>query len=212
MGASNDPVGAGLAQSLARPGGMVTGLTIFSKELSQKRLELFREAVPSLARVAVLINPSFPAALAEMKATEQAAQFLGITVQPIPVSRTDELERALANLTNSNVDGLITLADPFFTAHRGRIVDLANAARLPTMLHWREFVEAGGLLSYAPDNVELYRRAASFVDKILKGAKPGDLPIEQPTKFVLVINVKTAKALGITIPQSVLFRADEVIE
>lgn len=212
MGASNDPVGAGLAQSLARPSGMVTGLTIFSKELSQKRLELFREAVPSLARVAVLINPSFPAALAEMKATEQAAQFLGITVQSVPVSGIDELERALAGLANSNVDGLITLADPFFTAHRGRIVDLANAARLPTMLHWREFVEAGGLLSYAPDNVELYRRAASFVDKILKGAKPGDLPIEQPTKFVLVINLKTAQALGITIPQSVLFRADEVIE
>jgi putative ABC transport system substrate-binding protein len=212
MGASNDPIGTGLAQSLARPGGMVTGLTIFSRELSQKRLELFRETVPSLGRVAVLINPSFPAALAEMKATEQAAQFIGITVQPVPVSRVEELERALASLTNSNVDGLITLADPFFTAHRGRIVDLAQAARLPTMLHWREFVEAGGLLSYGPDNVDLYRRAASFVDKILKGAKPGDLPIEQPTKFVLAINLKTAKALGITIPQSVLFRADEVIE
>jgi putative tryptophan/tyrosine transport system substrate-binding protein len=188
------------------------GLTIFSKELSQKRLELFREAVPSLARVAVLINPSFPAALTEMKATEEAAQFLGIKVQSVPVSGIDELERALASLTTSNVDGLITLADPFFTAHRSRIVDLANAARLPTMLPWREFVEAGGLLSYAPDNVELYRRAASFVDKILKGAKPSDLPIEQPTKFLLAINLKTAKTLGIAVPQSVLFRADEVIE
>jgi ABC-type uncharacterized transport system substrate-binding protein len=212
MGASNDPIGAGLAQSLARPGGMVTGLTIYSNELSQKRLELFHETVPSLARVAVLINPTFPPALAEMKATEQAAQLLGLSVQPVFVSRAEELDRALSSLTISNVDGLITLADPFFTAHRQRIVDLARAARLPTMLHWREFVEAGGLLSYGPDNVDLYRRAASFVDKILKGAMPGALPIEQPTKFVLAINLKTAKALGITIPQSVLFRADEVIE
>jgi putative tryptophan/tyrosine transport system substrate-binding protein len=190
----------------------VTGLTIFSKELSQKRLELFRETVPSLARVAGLINPSFPAAPSETKATEEAAQLLGITMQPITASRADELERALKSLTNSKVDGLITLADPFFTAHRSRIVDLANAARLPTMLHWREFVQAGGLLSYGPDNVELYRRAANFVDKILKGAKPGDLPIEQPTKFVLAINLKTARTLGIAVPQSVLFRADEVIE
>jgi putative tryptophan/tyrosine transport system substrate-binding protein len=212
MGASNDPVGAGFAHSLARPGGTVTGITIFSKELSQKRLELFRETVPSLARVAVLINPSFPAALSETKATEEAAQLLGITMQPVTASRVDELERALKSLTNSKVDGLITLADPFFTAHRGRIVDLANAARLPTMLHWREFVQAGGLLSYGPDNVDLYRRAANFVDKILKGARPGDLPIEQPTKFVLAINLKTARALGIAVPQSVLFRADEVIE
>jgi ABC-type uncharacterized transport system substrate-binding protein len=212
MGASNDPVGAGFAHSLARPGGTVTGITIFSKELSQKRLELFRETVPSLARVAVLINPSFPAALSETKATEEAAQLLGITMQPVTASRVDELERALKSLTNSKVDGLITLADPFFTAHRGRIVDLANAARLPTMLHWREFVQAGGLLSYGPDNVDLYRRAANFVDKILKVAKPGDLPIEQPTKFVLAINLKTARTLGITVPQSVLFRADEVIE
>jgi putative ABC transport system substrate-binding protein len=212
MGASNDPIGAGLAQSLARPGGTVTGLTILSKELSQKRLELFRETVPNLARVAVLINPTFPAALTEMKATEQAAELLGITVQPIVASSAHELEHALASLTNSKVDGLLTLADPFFTAHRRQIVDRANATRLPTMLHWREFVEAGGLLSYGPDNVELYRRAASFVDKILKGVKPGDLPIEQPTKFILAINAKAAKPLGITIPQSVLFRADEVIE
>jgi putative ABC transport system substrate-binding protein len=212
MGASNDPVGAGFAHSLARPGGMVTGSTIFSKELSQKRLELFRETVPSLAQVAVLINPSFPAALSETKATEEAAQILGITMQPVTASGVDELERALKSLTNSKVDGLITLADPFFTAHRGRIVDLVNAARLPTMLHWREFVQAGGLLSYGPDNVELYRRAANFVDKILKGARPGDLPIEQPTKFVLAINLKTARTLGIAVPQSVLFRADEVIE
>jgi putative tryptophan/tyrosine transport system substrate-binding protein len=147
-----------------------------------------------------------------MKATEQAAELLGIAVQPIVVSSVHELEHALTSLTNSKVDGLLTLADPFFTAHRRQIVDRANAARLPTMLHWREFVEAGGLLSYGPDNVALYRRAASFVDKILKGAKPGDLPIEQPTKFVLAINAKAAKPLGITIPPSVLFRADEVIE
>jgi ABC-type uncharacterized transport system substrate-binding protein len=212
MGASNDPVGAGLARSLARPGGTVTGLTILSRELSQKRLEIFREAVPTLTRAAVLINPGFPAALAEMKATEEAGQHLAIVIQPVSVSSVDELERAFSGLTNSKVDGLITLADPFFSAHRQQIVDLANRARLPTMLHWREFVEAGGLLSYGPDNVELYRRAASFVDKILRGAKPGDLPIEQPTRFVLAINLKAARALGITVPQSVLFRADKVIE
>ena len=212
MGASNDPIGAGLAQSMARPGGMVTGLTIFSKELSQKRLELFREALPSRARVAVLVNPTFPAAAAELQATRQAAQMLGITVREIAVSHAGGLEPALAGLGNGDVDGLMTLADPFFTAHRGQIVSLARAARLPTMFHWREFVEAGGLLSYGPDIVELYRRSASYVDKILKGAKPGDLPIEQPTKFVLAVNLRAAKTLGITIPQSMLLRADELIE
>ena len=212
MGASNDPVAAGLAQSLARPGGMVTGLTIVSQELSQKRLELFREAVPGLSRVAVLVNPSFPATPAELQATENAARFLGLTVRTIAVSHPEELDSAIVTLKSGDVDGLITLADPFFTAHRARLARLARTARLPTMFHWSEFVDAGGLLSYGPKNTELYRRAASYVDKILKGSKPGDLSIEQPTRFVLAVNVTTARELGLAVPKSILARADEVIE
>jgi putative tryptophan/tyrosine transport system substrate-binding protein len=212
MGASNDPVAAGLAQSLAQPGGMVTGLTIFSRELSQKRLEVFREALPDLSRVAVLINPTFPMAQVEMEATEQAARSLGITVRPVPLSRAEELASAISALRDHGPIGLITLADPFFTAHRTHIAGVARSARLPTMFHWPEFVEAGGLLSYGPDNADLYRRAARYVDKILKGAKPGDLPIEQPSKFLLAVNLNTAKAVGLTFDPSFLARADEVIE
>ena len=212
MGASNDPVTAGLAQSLAHPGGTVTGLTIFSRELSQKRLELFRDAVAGITCVAVLVNPTFPMANAEMRATEQAARSLGITVRAVPVSRAEEFDGVFADLQNHGTNGVITLADPFFTAHRDRIASLASAARLPTMFHWPEFVEAGGLLSYGPDNVDLYRRAASYVDRILKGARPGDLPIEQPSKLLLVVNLTTARALGISLAPSILARADEVIE
>jgi putative ABC transport system substrate-binding protein len=212
MGASNDPVAAGIAQSLARPGGAATGLTIFSLELSQKRLEVFREALPHLARVAVLVNLAFPMARPEMEATEHAARSLGITLREVPVSHAEEFDSAFASLRNREVDGLITLADPFFTAHRKQIAELARAARLPTMFHWREFVEAGGLLSYGPDNAELYRRAASYVDKILRGAMPGDLPIEQPSKLVLAANLTTARALEVALSPSFLARADEVIE
>lgn len=212
MGASNDPIGSRLAESLARPGGKVTGLTNFSLEIGQKRLETFRDAVPNLARVAVLYNPTFPSAHADLASTQGAAQSLGISLQAIPVSHASELDGVFARLSRGDVNGLITLADPFFTAHRDQLVKLALSAQLPTMFHWREFVQAGGLMSYGPDNVALYRRAAHFVDKILKGAKPETLPIEQPTSFALYINLKTAQALGIAIRPELLTRADEVME
>jgi putative ABC transport system substrate-binding protein len=212
MGASNDPVAAGLARSLAQPGGTVTGLTIFSHELSQKRLEVFREALPGLLHVAVLVNPTFPTAHSDVAATEQAARALGLNVSRVPVSRAEELPAAIDALRDHGVNGLITLADPFFTAHRKQIASLARTGRLPIMFHWPEFVEAGGLLSYGPDNADLYRRAASYVDRILRGARPGDLPIEQPSKLLLAVNLTTAQALGITFSPSFLSRADEVIE
>ncbi|WP_048707917.1 ABC transporter substrate-binding protein [Microvirga massiliensis] len=212
MGASNDPLGSGLAKSLTQPGGNVTGLTNFSLEMGQKRLETFRDAVPNLARVAVLYNPGFPSAQADLGATDSAARALGLSLRAIPVSQGAELESAVTRLSRRDIDGLITLADPFFTAHRERLAKLALAARLPTMFHWREFVEVGGLMSYGPDNVALYRRAAHFVDKILKGAKPETLPIEQPASFVLEFNLRTAKELGIVIPPELLAQADKVIE
>jgi putative tryptophan/tyrosine transport system substrate-binding protein len=212
MGASNDPVGLGVAESLAHPGGTVTGLTIFSQELSQKRLELFRETLPRLERVAVLYNPAFPGARADLDATEAAARSLGMTLKLISVSHRSQFESAFAELHPQDIDGLITLADPFFTAHRNRLAELARARGLPTMFHWREFVQAGGLLSYGPDNIVLYRRAAHFVARILKGAQPGTLPIEQPASFVLGVNLQTARTLGLTIPSTVLARADEVFE
>ncbi|HEX2116933.1 MAG TPA: ABC transporter substrate-binding protein [Alphaproteobacteria bacterium] len=212
MGASNDPVAAGLAQSLAKPGGTVTGLTIFSHELSQKRLEVFREALPDLSRVALLVNPSFPTAQVEVEATEQAARALGLVLTPVPISREEDFAAAIGPLRDRGVNGLITLADPFFTAHRNRIATLARTARLPAMFHWPEFVEAGGLMSYGPDNADLYRRAATYVDRILRGATPGELPIERPSKLLLAVNLTTAQALGITFSSSFLSRADEVIE
>jgi putative tryptophan/tyrosine transport system substrate-binding protein len=212
MGASNDPVGIGVAESLAHPRGTVTGLTIFSQELSQKRLELFREAMPKLERVAVLYNPAFPSARADLDATETAARSLGMTLRVVSVAHPSQFEPVFAELSPHNVDGLITLADPFFTAHRSKLAQLARTKGLPTMFHWREFVQAGGLMSYGPDNVASYRRAAHFVARILKGAQPGTLPIEQPASFVLGVNLQTARTLGLTIPTNVLARADEVIE
>jgi putative ABC transport system substrate-binding protein len=212
MGASNDPVGTGLAQSLARPGGTVTGLTIASEELSKKRLEVFKDAVPGLARVAALYNPAFPSARVDLQSTEAAARSLGLDIETIPVTHASEFDDVFAEMERGEIHGLITLADPFFTAHRGRLVDLARSIGLPTMFYWREFVQDGGLLSYGPDNAVLYRRAAHFVDRILRGAKPDELPIERPTSFVLAVNLQTAAALGIKIPASILLRADEVIE
>jgi putative ABC transport system substrate-binding protein len=212
MAASNDPVGAGLVESLARPGGTVTGLTIFSQELSQKRLEVFREAVPGLSRVAVLRNPNFPSSEIDLASTEAAARILGLSLQVIDVVDSEVLEVALAGSKQQGVDGLITLADPFFTARKERIAELTRAMRLPAMFYWREFAEAGGLISYGPDGVALYRRAAHYVHRILKGAKPAELPVEQPTKLELVLNAKTARALGLSFPPTLHARADEVIE
>jgi putative ABC transport system substrate-binding protein len=213
MASSADPVRSGLVASLARPGGNVTGFTILGPELEGKRMELLKRAVPRLSRVAVLWNPANPGVAYFLEATQVAARALRVTVGPVvEVRRVEELETAFSAIAKARPDALAVLADRFLLAHRRRIVEFAAARRLPGMYPYREYVDAGGLMSYAPSNIELFRGAASYVDKILKGAKPGDLPVQEPTKFELVINLKTAKALGLTIPQSLLQRADEVIK
>jgi len=213
MAVAGDAVGAGLVASLARPGGNVTGSTTIVQELEGKRLELLREVVPRLSRVAVLWNPANPVSPIILKQTQLAAPALGLRLEPIVgVSGVRELEGAFATISRARPDALILLADRFLLAERTRIVEFAAKRRLPTMYPYREMVKAGGLMSYSPSYPDMFRRAATYVDKILKGAKPGDLPVQQPTKYELVINLKTAKALGLTIPQSLLQRADEVIQ
>jgi ABC-type uncharacterized transport system substrate-binding protein len=214
VGSGNDPVEEGLVQSLARPGGNVTGLTLLYGELGGKRLELLREAVPKVARVAVLYDPADPSAALEVKEVlPVAARALGLTVQPWEVRAVDDFERVFAAQNKQRQDGLyVPAASPLMTANRKRIAGLALKSRLPSMHGSREYVEAGGLMSYGADRVDIYRRVATYVDKILKGAKPADLPVERPTKFELVINLKTAKQIGLTIPQRVLGRADKVIK
>ena len=209
MTGSGDPVAEGLVASLARPGGNVTGRSLMIPELGSKRLELLKEAVPRVARLAVLWTP---AADLELRATRTAAHKLGLTLKLMEVRNADDLARAFAVLEKERPDALTMLFDALTTGYRGLVGDFAKKHKLPTVFGAREFVEAGGLMSYAPDIAENFRRAATYVDKILKGAKAGDLPIEQPTKFELVINLKTAKALGLTIPQSLLQRADQVIQ
>jgi putative ABC transport system substrate-binding protein len=212
MTSSADPVGTGFVASLARPGGNVTGISINSPELSGKRLELLREAVPGLSRVAFLWDPNPRGALLDYKETEGAARSLRLQLQSVEVNGTEDLDRAFSIITEQRAQALIVLGpSPVVITNRGRITSLAQRNRLPSMYVSKEMVEAGGLMSYGPSATERFRRAASFVNKILTGAKPADLPVEQPTIFELVINLKTAKALGITIPQSVLARADEVI-
>jgi len=212
MVAGADPVGSGLVASLARPGGNLTGSSALSPELSGKRLQLLTEALPGVSRVAVLWNPADPAKALDVRETQAAGQALGVQLQLLEVRGPEEFESAFAAMTRDRAEALITLGDPLTVSHRMRIVDLAAKSRLPTMYDVREFVEAGGLMAYGPSLPDLFRRAAAYVDKILKGAKPGTLPVEQPMKFELIINLKTAKALGLTIPQSVLFLADQVIQ
>ncbi len=207
-----DPVGTGLVASLARPGGNLTGLSDITVDLSAKRLEFLKEVVPTAFRIAVLWNPAHPTNPLQLRETQVAAHALGMTLQSLEVRGSDELERTFAAMRREHAGALVVLADPVMLLHRGRLADLAAKNRLPTMYPFREYVDAGGLMSYGPSFSDLFRRAATLVDKILKGAKPADLPVEQPTKFELVINLKTAKALGLTIPQSVLIRADEVIQ
>jgi len=213
--AAGDPVGSGLVTSLARPGGNVTGLSNLSAELVGKRLELLKQAVPGVSRVAVLRHP---VALGErtakdmLKAADVAARALGVQPQFIEARGPDEFARAFSDMTSARAGALTLLPSAMFLREHRRLVDLAAKNRLPAVYTSREFVDAGGLMSYGANQPDLFRRAATYVDKILKGAKPGDLPVEQPTKFELVINLKTAKALGLTIPQSVLARADEVIQ
>jgi len=208
-----DPVEAGLVESLARPGGNVTGLTLLSRELGGKRLELLKEAVPKLARVAVLYDPAVPGTTREVKEDlPAAARALGLTVQPWEVRDADGFEKVFAALNKQRSDGLyVPGGGQLIGANVKRIVGFALKSRLPSMYGSREAVEAGGLMSYGTVQAESYRRVAYFVDRILKGAKPADLPVEQPTKFELVINLKTAKQIGVIIPQSVLYRADKVI-
>jgi ABC-type uncharacterized transport system substrate-binding protein len=209
---SGDPVGLGLVASLARPGGNVTGLANFTSELAGKRLELLKEVVPSVSRVAVLWNPVASSSALRMRETEAAAHSLGIKLQPVAVREANDFERAFSALKRERVDALFPLRSPFISIHVKRIVELAAKNRVPGMYDASEFPEAGGLMSYGTMLPDLDRRAAVYVGKILKGAKPADLPVEQPTKFEFIINLKAAKQIGLTIPQKVLARADKVIK
>ena len=207
-----DPVASGFVASLARPGGNVTGLTNFSPELSGKRVELLKEAVPNISRVAFLSNPANPVQGLQWKETRAAAQALGLHLQSLEVRSSNDLDSALQAASRERSQALIPATDALIDTHLKRIVEFAAKNRLPAMYGVPEAVDAGGLMSYAPNYTYHYRRAAFYVDKILKGAKPADLPVEQPTNFEFVINLKTAKQNGLTIPQSVLYRADKVIK
>jgi putative tryptophan/tyrosine transport system substrate-binding protein len=213
MGQGPDPVAAGLVESLARPGGNVTGITLLSRELGGKRLELLKEAVPKVARVAVPYDPANSSSVLEVKEVlPVAARALRLTVRTWEVRDAGGFETIFAALNRERPDGLYVTGGPLMGANRKRIADFALKSRLPSMYNSRDAVEAGGLISYGADLADSYRRVAYYVDRILKGAKPADLPVEQPTKFELVINLKTAKQIGITIPQSMLYRADKVIK
>jgi putative tryptophan/tyrosine transport system substrate-binding protein len=209
----SDPVGAGFVVNLARPGGNITGLASIANELVGKQLELLKDAVPQISRVAVLWNSANPAfQTPQLREMEVGAKAMGVWLQVLEARSPDDLDLAFAAITAKQAGALLVLADAMFFQHRTRIADFAAKRRLPAIFQGKENVEAGGLMSYGVSIPDMFRRTAVFVDKILKGAKPGDLPVEQPTKFELVINLKTAKALGLTIPPSLLLRADQVIE
>jgi ABC-type uncharacterized transport system substrate-binding protein len=210
--AVSNPVGLGLIASLARPGGNVTGLATLFPELAAKRLALLKETLPRVSRVAVFWNGANPGNVLTWKEVQVTARTLGVTLQSREVRGPDDFERAFAAITKERPEALLTLDDPLIFQYQTSIVDFAAKKRLPAMHAWRESVEVGGLMAYSANLPDMQRRAATYVDKILKGAKPADLPVEQPTKFELVINLKIAKALGLTIPQSILLRADEVIQ
>jgi ABC-type uncharacterized transport system substrate-binding protein len=213
--AVGDPVEEGIATSLARPDGNVTGLSVLVPELLTKSLELLEQAVPGVTRVALLMKPdSMPerARKGRLAAAEVAARVLRLQLHVVEVRGPNDFDRAFADMRGMRVSAACVLATPVFESHRRRLVDLATQSRLPTVYAFRGWAEDGGMMSYEPDITDMFRRAATYVDKILKGAKPGDLPIEQPTKFHLILNLKTAKTLGLTIPPSLLARADEVIQ
>jgi putative ABC transport system substrate-binding protein len=212
MANSTDPVATGFVASLARPGGNVTGLSSISPELSVKRLELLKEAVPGLSRVGIVWNPDVRGGVLEYKETESAARSLRLQLQSVEVTRADDFNRAFSALTTGRAEALTVTSFSVGFRNRSEIVSLAQKNRLPSVFGLREYADAGGLMAYGPSFTDGWRRAATYVDKILKGAKPADLPVEQPTKFELVINLKTAKTLGLSIPQSLLLRADEVIQ
>ncbi len=212
MIAVGDPVGTGIIPSLSRPGGNITGLTSIAPELEGKRLELLREVIPNISHIAVLWNAVSPVQAIQEKAVQAAAQVLRMKVLSLGVRTEKEIDAALAAIVRERPGALLVLADRLFLHHRARIMDFAAQHRLPGVHAYRELVEAGGLMSFGPSYPGMHRRAAYFVDRILKGANPGDLPVERPATFDLVINLKTARALGLTIPSSVLLRASEVIQ
>jgi putative tryptophan/tyrosine transport system substrate-binding protein len=207
-----DPIASGFIASLARPGGNITGLTIISVELSAKLIELFVELVPGMKRVGVVHNPNNPGLTMMLRETEDAIRKLNMQVQVVNAQTSDEFDRAFAQLSAESVDGVVLLSNPTVIEHSRRIAELAQSARLPTAFQRRENVDAGGLLSYGPDLKDQFRQAAFYVDRILKGEKPAELPVMRPTKIELVINLKTAKALGLTVPLIMQMTADEVIE
>jgi putative ABC transport system substrate-binding protein len=208
---SNDPVGAGLVKSLARPGGNATGLSNQATDLAGKRLEFLREVVPGLRRLAIMANAGFPQAVLERDAVQTQAQALNLDVARIDIRRVEDIAPAFAAM-NARSSALYVVGDAFLNSNRSQIATLALRARLPAIFNNRTFVATGGLMSYGPDFADQWRRSAELVDKILRGAKPADIPVEQPTKFDLAVNLKTAKALGLSIPQTLLSLADEVIE
>ena len=210
--ALGDPVGSGIVASLAQPGGNVTGVSNLTAELSAKQLELLKEIVPGLRQIAVLLNPRNPVSALQLHWTEHAAQALGVQLQVVKVHDPSEFEAAFLSMTRERAGALTVLADTVFLSQRRQIADLAFKHRLPAMFNLREYAEAGGLIAYGPRLADQWRRAAYYVDRILKGTKPADLPVEQPTKFELAISLKTAQALGITMPPSLLVLADEVIQ
>lgn len=212
MVAGGDPVANGLVESLARPGGNVTGLSQMLQALGGKRLELLKEIVPKLSRVGVLWNPQSASATLGWKENQQPARQLGLQLHSLEARSPSELDKVFEAAIVARAGALAILPDPVISTNLRRIVDFAAKSRLPSIYQSSEFADAGGLVTYGPDRADLFRRAAAYVDKILKGARPGDLPVDQPTKLELVVNLKTAKALGVTIPQSVLLRADRVIE
>lgn len=212
MALSTDPVGTGLVASLARPGGNITGLTTLSPELNGKRLELLKETVPGLSRVAVLWNLANPDKALEFEQIEVAARQLRLQLQSLEVRAPDDFEKAFRGAAAKRASALLTLTDTLTITQQSQIVELAAKRRLPAMFQTGDFVDAGGLMSYGPNDADLFRRTATYVDKILKGAKPGDLPVEQPTRFELVVNLKTAKKIGLTIPPEMLVRADKVLK
>jgi len=213
MASAGDPVRSGLIASLARPGANLTGVTVLGPELEGKRLGYLKQAIPGISRVAVIWNPANPAIRFYLQAAQDVARTSQLTLEPVTeIRRVEDFESALATITRARPDALIVRADRFLLAHRRRIVDFAVTRRLPGMYAYPEYVDAGGLMSYAPDNAALFRDAASYVDKILRGAKPGDLPVQEPSKFELAINLKTARALGLTLSQSLLLQADRVVQ
>ena len=209
---TDDPVAEGLVKSLARPGGNLTGVSVMQDEAEVKRVQLLKEALPWVAQIAVLRNPDRPRSEIQLQVVKRAANAVGLEVTTWDASSADELGRLLSAIPPATVDALLVLTDPMLFTQRGRIVEFAAENRLPGFYFWREFIEVGGLMSYGPNLAEMHRRMAIYVAKILKGEKPADLPVEQPIRFELVINTKTAKALGLTIPPGILAIADEVVE